>query len=209
MKKVSIFVLLFFFWKNTYSQDFKLGLKAGANYSFMSIQKELAPSVESYHIGDPKFGWQAGIFGRIGILGFFVQPEVLYTNYNTVVEIQETGTSTKTTNKQSYSQISIPLMIGYKFINIIRINVGPTFNYNLSVNQEGKNLIEKVSSPKNYTIGWEGGIGVDVWRFILDVRVSGSFDNFKIATPLSSSSSVYQTENKFYSFSVSLGYSFF
>ncbi|MDI9356466.1 MAG: outer membrane beta-barrel protein [Chitinophagaceae bacterium] len=207
MKKIRIFVLLLFCAKNIYSQDFKLGLKAGANYSFMSIEKEVAPLVESYSTGNSKFGWQAGIFGRIGILGFFVQPEVLYNNYNAEVVIQETGQS-KTTKNLSYSQINIPLMIGYKFINIIRINVGPSFHYNLSVKQDGSNLIENVSSPKNYTIGWEGGIGVDIWRFIFDARVSGSFDNFKLSTPLTNNSK-YETENKLYSISVSVGYSFF
>ena len=72
------------------------------------------------------------------------------------------------------NKLEIPVMIGKRFMKILRINAGPVFSYILSQNigQSGtKEAWNEINAEyKNATVGLQYGIGLDIAMITVDLR---------------------------------------
>ncbi len=170
--------------------DIALGPKVGYQTARLSYQKD-----------DLKAGFKnhftVGLFGRVELGGFYVQPEVLWFktsnafelntnvdhNFNIGdLEIPSGGSVNFTLNAMN---IQVPIFLGYKFdlvpnLLAIRAQAGPTLNFTLPqqtlVNRaigdsEKATIDNNTFDTKSIAFGLQGGIGVDVLRRItLDVN---------------------------------------
>ena len=75
-------------------------------------------------------GFHFGLFGRIKIANFFVQPELLFTSSGGQVKVQDITSNTETIKNQTYNKIDIPVLAGLKF-GPARIEVGPVASFML------------------------------------------------------------------------------
>jgi hypothetical protein len=139
----------------------EIGLKGALNFSkFKSDGK--------YFNSDNKAGYQAGLYGRVGVLGFHVQPEIYLTGKNTTVETPEG----ETTNVK-FTTIDIPVLLGKRFgLGPIgaRIQTGPIFSFKVDDKQD--NPIKGLD-PNNYKksgTSWAFGVGADVSSLRVDLR---------------------------------------
>lgn len=165
--------------------DIALGPKVGYQTATLSYQKD-----------DIKAGFMnhftVGLFGRVEIKGFYIQPEVMWfktsnlfelnTNVNHSFNIGEleipTGATVDIT--MNAMNIQVPVLLGYKF-NIVenligvRAHVGPTFNYTFPQHTyvcetaDNSHKVEVATSSfdtKAISFGFQGGVGVDVLRRI-------------------------------------------
>ena len=77
------------------------------------------------------------------------------------------------------NKLDVPVMIGKRFMKILRINAGPVFSYILSQNidQSGaKEAWNEINAEyKNATVGLQYGIGVDIAMINIDLRVEKGF----------------------------------
>lgn len=170
--------------------DFSIGPKVGYQ-----------TAVLSYKQADIKDGFMnhftVGLFGRIEIGGFYIQPEALwfktsnaftlYTNYdmdNLIpgVNIPSGAGVVFTLNAMN---IQVPVLLGYK-LNVvdnllaIRAQVGPTLNFTIPqktlANQAIGNTTpievnNDVFDTKTIAFGLQGGLGVDLLkRITLDIN---------------------------------------
>ena len=185
MKKFIYSAVLLFFSISAFSQiDF--GVKAGYNSS-VGLDKLSSVTSGNYNVdsirADVKNNFQIGAFGRLNFGKLYFQPELLYTmgkkEYTVTLEDTQNGPASydKVVN---ISNIEVPLLVGYKVIDLIkmvnvRVFAGPKLTFNAGSSLKFENLdnitIDKLEKDvKNAQLGLEAGLGVDVLKFTLDAR---------------------------------------
>jgi hypothetical protein len=106
-------------------------------------------------------GVDMGLFFRISISHFYLQPEIIYAVRNQNVSIQCFKEPCSDTKIQTH-HIDAPFLFGVKAIDFkqfkIRFFLGPEFSYNLT---------EHISQ-----LGFQAGLGIDIWRFTIDAGYS-------------------------------------
>ena len=170
--------------------DFGIGPKVGYQTAKLSYQKEDIKAGFANH-------FTLGLFGRIEIGGFYVQPEALWFKSSNVFELNTNvhqdviigditipdGAGVDFT--LNAMNIQVPIFLGYKYEIIddliaIRAQVGPTLNFTLpqktlvsrSVgNIEPTEIANETFDTKKIAFGMQGGLGVDVFdRLTLDIN---------------------------------------
>lgn len=171
MKK-SLLTLICFIAAVSFAQaqlfpSFKLGLKGGLGFSSLSSEGRLFNS-------DTKTGFQLGAWGRVGVTGFHVQPEVYYASKKAgVTKDGQEGDAT-------FKSMDVPILLGTK-IGLgpvgFRIQAGPVFSFA----QDGKvvNIPDATnwSKYKKNSTGIIGGIGADISKLTVDLRYEHGLTN--------------------------------
>ena len=171
MKKLFA-VLATFLFIQTASAQFSFGVKGGLNLN--KIHTDAGNLSNNYKESlDSKTGFSAGIFTRLGN-SIYLQPELLYTERNG--SIIESGTNNvfeiKTKN------IDVPVLVGFKLLNVLRINGGPVAT--LKLKEETKflnsvsNTITEKDAFKNANFGYQLGAGLSLGALEIDIRKEGS-----------------------------------
>lgn len=179
-RKPLIFFFLSFFLLNEYVSlaQFTIGLKGGVNLSQLKTDFKTQSFGDNLQQSlDTKIGYVGGVYVRIGTK-FFVQPEFIFSAKGGSVNILKGGsTSTSQTVAIEYTNVDVPLMIGFKF-GPLRLNAGPMASFKVSdkgLDEALKSYSSNVSeSFKNASYGYQAGGGLDVGSFSLDLRYEGS-----------------------------------
>jgi len=184
MKKLISIVLVVFLAFPAFSQ-IKFGLKAGLSTTNLSMEtlKTVTSGTTSYTVDaltTAKYGFHGGAFMRLTLLGFYIQPELLFssrTNEYTVTDIASPSISL--TKKQTFNKLDIPVMLGFK-LGPVRLNAGPSGS--ILINSP-KDLIDDHNLKSNYnkmTIGYQAGVGVDILKMLtIDLRYEGSLKKYQ------------------------------
>lgn len=142
---------------------FCFGIKAGVNFSNYISKSTMKP------------GGEAGIFLRAG-RGFYLEPAVMYsfrsTNFKDLKEeIQQSF-------EVGQHFIDVPLLFGYKIVRRpnfnFRIFIGPRVGFR--VGSDYDNFDDAIGYAQ---WGGQAGLGIDFWRFTLDVKYDISASKFK------------------------------
>ncbi len=183
MKKVLLlFAALFMATIANAQFDICVGPKVGYQATKLSLDKQ---SIKSSFKGNMTFG----VFGRVTIKKFIVQPELLYFKSGKVFEVSviddNFGIDNPALNPTftfSQANLALPIFLGYQFLDLdlikMRTNVGPVFYFAVgkteySSNWTGADNHKMQESPnENMTMGAALNLGVDVWRFTLDINYS-------------------------------------
>ena len=183
MKKVLLlFAALFVATIANAQFDICVGPKVGYQATKLSLDKQ---SIKSSFKGNMTFG----VFGRVTIKKFIVQPELLYFKSGKVFEVSviddNFGIDNPALNPTftfNQANLALPIFLGYQFLDLdlikMRANVGPVFYFAVgkteySSNWTGDDNHKMQESPnENMTMGAALNLGVDVWRFTLDINYS-------------------------------------
>lgn len=183
MKKVLLlFAALFVATIANAQFDICVGPKVGYQATKLSLDKQ---SIKSSFKGNMTFG----VFGRVTIKKFIVQPELLYFKSGKVFEVSviddNFGIDNPALNPTftfNQANLALPIFLGYQFLDLdlikMRANVGPVFYFAVgkteySSNWMGNDNHKMQESPnENMTMGAALNLGVDVWRFTLDINYS-------------------------------------
>ena len=196
MKKTFLFMAALLMMGSTAFAGGGLGLaigpKVGYQTATLSTYKDAIKTDFANH-------FTAGLFGRVNIGHFYVQPEVLYFKTSNVFDASVTGVESEnlfnlptganlniTLNSMN---LQVPVLIGYEVLDLgvvsLRAQVGPTANFLLSsktvfdktytldgVDHEIENVTtDEDFDPKAIAWGVQTGLGVDVLNFItLDIN---------------------------------------
>lgn len=183
MKKVLLlFAALFMATIANAQFDICVGPKVGYQATKLSLDKQ---NIKSNFKGNMTFG----VFGRVTIKKFIVQPELLYFKSGKVFEVSvledNFGIDNPALNPTftiNQANLALPIFLGYQFLDLdlikMRANVGPVFYFAVgkteySSNWMGDDNNKMQESPnENMTMGAALNLGVDVWRFTLDINYS-------------------------------------
>jgi hypothetical protein len=192
-------LLLFFHLANC--QSFVLGIKAGVNRSSMST------SISNNAISEPNYGLVVGAFSRVGILGFFLQPEVQYNQRKSSVDLQ----NNQGASSQTLAYIDVPLLGGKSFLGLARVYAGPNFQFLLDASTSGASLPAFSQTNFNaFAIGGIAGAGLDIKKFSIDVRFDFSITDLgkKVISDSSQIPTSYNYSTRANMFQLTLGYKF-
>lgn len=182
MKKFILIVFSVLIVLPAFSQV-KFGLKAGLSTTNIKMEdlKTLTSGETQYVVDAIKganYGFHGGAFVRFSMLGFYVQPELLFASRTDEYNVTELDNPTVVV-KQQFNQLDIPIMLGLK-VGPLRLNAGPSAR--LLINSP-KDLIEDPDFKAMYnklTFGYQAGIGVDIIkRLTLDLRYEGSLQKYQ------------------------------
>jgi opacity protein-like surface antigen len=183
MKKLFAIVFVALVTIPAFSQ-LNFGLKAGVSTTSLSMPtiKTITSGTTSFTVdalSSAKYGFHGGVFVRVTLFSFFIQPEVLFstrTNEYTVTNVQ---TTVATVEKQNFNKLDIPVMVGFK-LGPLRLNAGPSGS--LLINSP-KAIISDPDFKSNYnkmTIGYQAGLGFDLFnRITFDLRYEGSLKKYQ------------------------------
>lgn len=160
---------------SSYGQFITGGPRGGVSSSRIKMDEIIDGS--AFRGTDAITGWHAGAFFRMNLpLGMYLQPELLYsqTGGNFLVESGE-GTSTGTLQLHRFD---LPVLLGFRFLGIMRANAGVVGNFMLGAQQdllgERTSVKDRYKSP---TMGYQAGIGLDLWKLLIDLKYEGSLSS--------------------------------
>ena len=170
MKKfVLLFVVLFFSAGVTFGQ-FAFGIKVGYNASKLNTSLD---SIKSSF----NSGFHFGAFFRIGIgKTVYLQPEAYYTLQGGLFENNAANTVNNWKQKVTVGSLDIPVLVGFKLINLKvvnwRIMAGPMVSFVVNSKIKDVNLTGPITSSDLTKLNWyvQVGTGVDVLFLTLDIR---------------------------------------
>ena len=127
--------------------------------------------------------YQLGFFARLKIAGLYVQPEAMFSSSKTEMTFENiidgSQNNNNVTGEIRFMKLDVPVMIGKRFFKIVRINAGPVFSYilNEDITQSGaKEAWNEINAEyKNATVGLQYGVGVDLAKLTVDLRVEKGF----------------------------------
>jgi len=173
MKKIfTLFAILFFIGTVSEAQIFTIGPKFGVSNTTLSIKD----NVGEYESGDAKYSYHGGVFARIKITGFYIQPEIYFNSVRgEYIDPDPNKPVSEQTIEFNRNKIDMPILIGWK-MGPLRINAGPVASFNLD-NEIPNNSNTAVSEYKNSVFAYQAGIGVDISKLIIDLRYEGNLSN--------------------------------
>jgi len=176
MKKI-IFAcfLLTLVTKNSQAQ-LQFGLKGGVNYnsdSFESVSNDVLNGAKT------KTGIHTGLWlrAKLPVIGFYIRPEIVYTELNNSVNYESPFSAPKTTDFK-FRKIDVPVLIGKKFLGIGNVFAGPSFQYILSSDFELNDLREV--STESFSLGIQLGAGIELGRLGIDLRWERGLSKLKL-----------------------------
>jgi hypothetical protein len=184
MKKSILVLLVAVMTLPGYSQLLKFGIKAGVSTNSISMGQAVSLVGQSgtytvEALKNAQFGYHAGFFLRVKLLGIYVQPEVLFTSVENKYNVTNPGSSNPVETLQSLKNLSIPVMVGFK-LGPIRINAGPAASYTLNKPAELINDVNLSSLLNKFTFGYQAGVGFDLFKKLtFDARYEGSLSKYK------------------------------
>jgi hypothetical protein len=186
MKKFLLTFALIVLSVVTFAATFDLGVKFG--YNTTKLTSDL-----STFSANSQGGYNFGAFGRFGGSKLYLQPEFLYVVKNGGFKI---GSAT---NAIKMHAIQVPLLLGYKILNLkvasIRAFTGPAVSFASGYKSDQP----LTGNLKSSTWAYQLGAGVDFLMFIVDLR-------YELGLSKQLETSTYT--NKANTFSVSFGFKF-
>ncbi len=177
MKKILLVLIAVALSAGAFAQ-FSWGIKAGASSNNFAFDLATVTDINSTMAAaeEAAWGFHGGAFVRLSMLGFLVQPEVLFSMTSNDIIITDLATTTSTVKEQKFSRLDIPLLIGIK-LGPARLMAGPVAS--VAIGSPSELFTNSEDLYKAATFGGQAGIGLDLFKKLtLDVRYEFGLSNF-------------------------------
>ena len=173
MKKLALIVLVTLSSLSLYAQKNGVGIKAGLSSTQVDFEGEqLIPS-------DAQMGYHLGVFARFGGVGFFVQPEVLFTQTSgQFLEISSLSSIPPINYEAKFNRLDVPVMAGLRMFKIVRLMAGPIASFNIDSSLEEAGTTVQNIDFKKATLGYQTGVGVDLGNLTFEGKYEGGLSKF-------------------------------
>ena len=181
MKKLFLLAIGILLTQATFAQ-MKIGLRAGLSTTEVEPgdlvvfddggMQDLVLSLENAN-----YGYHFGIMVQAQIGSFFIMPEVLYNSNTMDYRVQDFrfGDVVNEIRSETYTNLDIPIMMGFKF-GPVRLQGGPVGHLFINSQSELTDIDGYEQKFDEMTYGWQAGLGLDVWKFVLDIKYEGNFN---------------------------------
>jgi hypothetical protein len=183
MKKVSVIITLIMVSFVVKAQP-GVGIKGGVNLSNIytdagSFGNNIKESLET------RTGYVFGVWGRVGTK-LYLQPEVLLVSRGGQVEIQPFGGGGPEFVDVKYTNLDIPLLVGFRPFKFLRVMAGPVATIKLNEDKKLREALGEYTSNtgevfKNSSYGYQLGVGLKILGFELDLRKDGSLSDINMS----------------------------
>ena len=130
-------------------------------------------------INDANYGMHIGFLIQAKMNKFFIQPEFLFNSNSVNYKVEDfSGDQIITTIKEEkFNYLDIPIMVGYR-LGPLRLQGGPVAHVLINSSSELFDLEGYDQKFDETTWGYQAGVGLDIWRFIFDLKYEGNFNKF-------------------------------
>mgnify|MGYP000011479902 CR=1 FL=1 len=176
----------------------------GPRIAFISTNLDLREEVANVQAGDAEFGFQYGLFARVKVpvIGLYVQPELLFS------KTESTITSGVQNVDLAFNRIDVPVMIGGK-IGPLRINAGPSLSFLTSAESDVAGAVTDIKDNySNTTVGFQAGIGVDILKFVIDLKYEGALSE-KFGDAITVAGNSFSTDERSNQIVLAIGFKLF
>jgi len=166
MKRLMVtFLCLVASYSFTQARVFQFGPRLGISNTRIIIQEH------KNHFTDVEFviGYQGGVMARLQLPIVYLQPELLLVSFGATLNQQAQAIKLK------YTKLELPVLVGTSFLGLLRIQAGPTASLLLSA-KEGH--VDTKANYKHLSLGYQVGVGLDIWRVMVDLKYEGSLTRF-------------------------------
>jgi hypothetical protein len=184
MRKLIVLIIAVVITLPTFAQ-LKWGIKAGLSTTSVSMSKvkTLSTSSADYTVDALKeadYGFHAGIFVRLTVLGVYLQPEVVFASTENQYKVTNiTAGTAAVIQSQRYNKLNIPVLIGVK-LGPIRVNAGPAASLLINSPKALINSTELETVYSRMSFGYQAGLGLDIFRTLtVDLRYEGSLRKYQ------------------------------
>ncbi|KAA3635674.1 MAG: PorT family protein [Bacteroidetes bacterium] len=186
MKKVILPLVFLIMGLSANAQFFKIGIKAGASTTNLNPPELNILDINGVQnlklaLKNAQYGIHGGVVFRFKFgKSFMITPEVLLNSNKVDYSIVDINNSMVTDSilSEKYQYIDIPFMFGYKS-GPIRLHAGPVAHFYLNSTSELLDNIDGYEQNfEDITLGWQAGLGLDLWKFTVDFRYEGNFSKF-------------------------------
>ena len=166
---------------NAQNGDAEFGLKIGLQRHNIApletISLDNSVDLVDMSIGDIDYGFHAGIYGRFKLLRLIWEPALLLNSQGiTYLVTQKNDEVTEV--KEYYQDLDIPLNIGFKILNTIKLHAGPVAHIHLNSTSELFDRQGYEQKFKNATFGYQAGLGLDFRKLRLSLNYEGNFAHY-------------------------------
>ncbi len=171
--------------KKQSKKNFKWGINGGISTSNVAPDDLVignADDVQSFiiNVKDARYGVDIGAFMHFKTgKRFFIRPEIHINSTRTDFELQDLRTTEPINNllTESYTNLTFPINLGFQ-LGPLRIQGGAVGAYHIG----GKSGLEQYEDyNQNFNgiaLGWQAGIGLDIWKLNFDLKYEGDFGNY-------------------------------
>lgn len=171
MKKILLVLSLMLAANFAAQAQFALGIKGGLSSSGVDV-KNAKNTITELKDSDNITGYHIGAFTRIKVANIFLQPEAYFASSGGKLQEKDFQNNNVNEIKARFNRFDVPLLIGYNFLKIVRVQGGPV----ASVLVNGKLGDQKVKNYLDKTDwGYQIGAGLDISNITLDIR----YENIK------------------------------
>jgi len=146
------------------AQVFTFGVKGGVSSSSVDFTNR-SPDFAQLENEAKITGFHGGIFTRLKVLGFLLQPEAVLSSSGGKFEVPDDLGNT-TVQEVGFTHLDVPLLVGYNVL-FARAYAGPVASMLLGSDYGSKEAKDFFNSSD---WGYQAGVGVDISRITLDVR---------------------------------------
>lgn len=182
-KSFLLFAVCFLAFQNLQAQ-IKTGLRGGL--SSMDVvtgqiivnQNDNATPL-SISLDEANYGMHIGFFAQAKIGRFYIQPEMLFNSNKVNYNIQEfsNGNTINLVKSESFQNLDLPLMFGWD-TGLLRLQGGPVAHVHLNSSSELFDIDGYGQKFDEMTWGYQAGIGLDLWKVMIDLKYEGNFQKF-------------------------------
>ncbi len=198
-------VVLFLSISLSIEAQFSYGIRVGMSSSNMKLKNFTTQDYQlKYNRGD--FGYHFGVIGKVKLLKFFIQPELLFSVAKVDLSYQDLTTFDSIHyGKENFYSLDLPVMAGYK-LGPLKLEVGPVatwlFGYKSSL-MDSYNLKQNLNTM---TVGYQAGLGVELGGLIIDAKYEGNLS--KLGTGMKIAGTDVKFDQRLSKLLLSVGYLF-
>jgi len=161
-----------------------IGIKGGLNTTSIAPEElEITNLDDAKQFGisvkDADYGMHFGFYVQ-GLMGKFIfRPEFVFNSNKVNYNVKEFALNsiTQTVKSETYQYFDIPVMMGAK-LGALRLMGGPVGHVFINSKSDLFNVEGYKQKFEELTYGWQAGLGLDFWRFVLDLKYEGNFNKF-------------------------------
>ena len=162
----------------------EFGIKAGLSSYDLAEQHFSNSSELNLAVKNSRYGFHAGVYGRLRIGFLNIQPEIIFNSSSAHFSLNE-YTQSDTFNQlfsSNYREIDIPVLIMLT-PSIFKIYAGPVGHYFLNSVSDISSKSKIKEEFKKLSYGYQIGGGITLNKLTIDLRYEGNFSNrYKLLT---------------------------
>ena len=157
----------------------KIGIRGGVN---LNLPKSYEFSQPGYNYeltiqNTLRTGFHFGLVSQVKLFDILIQPEILITSVNNNLEYEDITSGEIHLVKQGFNRLDIPVLALLR-IKAFKLELGPVGSILL---KDKSVLFDEIGYEQKYKmalLGYQAGLGFEIFKLTFDVRYEGSLSRF-------------------------------